>query len=214
MSTSASDLGSLLTATRPNAILGWVLVGLIAVTAASNLLFGTPTWAVFAFSVAILLAVPPLVLGTPRAMIPWEVTLLAVIPIVAHSLAIQPVVGQSPVLGQITMYLSVAAIALIVAVELHVFTPVQMSVRFAVLFVVIATLAMAGLWAIVRWGSDLTLGTTFIIDPALPETEQERLLMWEFVSSTVAGVLAGVFFEYYVRRKARTRDRLPSEVRS
>ncbi|MFB6189101.1 MAG: hypothetical protein ABEI57_04385 [Halapricum sp.] len=206
MSASAIDLGELLTDTRTNALLGWVLVGFVVVTAATNLLLGATLWAVFAFALAVLLVIPPIALARPRAMIPWEVTLLATIPVIAHSLTIHPLYGQ------VTTNLSIAAIALIVAVELHVFTPVRMNVTFAVLFVVITTLAMAGLWAILRWTSDVTLGTTFILDPALTEPQREHQLMIEFVASTVAGIFAGIVFEYYVRRKARTGERLPSEV--
>jgi hypothetical protein len=33
--------------------------------------------------------------------------------------------------------------------------------------------------------------------------------MWDFVAATVAGVFAGVLFEYYFRRRARLRRRIP-----
>ncbi|NIS31208.1 MAG: hypothetical protein GWN07_12825, partial [Actinobacteria bacterium] len=75
----------------------------------------------------------------------------------------------------------VAALALIIAVELHLFTPVLMTPSFAVLLVVVGTMAAAGTWAVVRWSADLLLGTTFLLDPALTEAEIEAGLMWEFV---------------------------------
>jgi len=103
----------------------------------------------------------------------------------------------------VATYLSVAALALVVAVELHVFTPVEMTYWFAVLFVVVATIATAGVWAVVQWLSDIYLGTTFI--------HSEHRLMWDFVAATVVGVIAGVVFEWYFRRFARVGPRLPDE---
>jgi cyanophycinase-like exopeptidase len=36
--------------------------------------------------------------------------------------------------------------------------------------------------------------------------------MWDFVAATGAGVLAGVVFDRYFRRRARVERRLPDEV--
>jgi hypothetical protein len=117
------------------------------------------------------------------------------------------------VTSALATYLSVAAVALVVAVELQVFTPVRMTPRFAVGFVVVATLAAAGAWAVARFALDSLLGTTFLLDPALPESIIERALMFEFVYSTAAGVLAGVIFEGYFRRRRTPETVVPPEVR-
>jgi NhaP-type Na+/H+ or K+/H+ antiporter len=117
-----------------------------------------------------------------------------------------------PVTSDLFTYLSVAAIALIVAVELHVFTPVKMNQAFAVSFVVVATLAAAGVWAVARFVLDETLGTAFLLDPTLTEAEIEHDLMLEFVYSTAAGVLGGVVFEWYFRRLRRRENVVPGEV--
>ena len=203
MGPARTDLAAVLTTTRTNAALSWLFLGFVVATAVGNLVFGDPLWAGFALVVACVLALPPLALGTHRAMIPWEVALVATLPVFAHSLAIHPLIGQ------LTTYLSVGALALVVAVELHLFTPIQMSVGFAIVFVVIATLAAAGFWAIARWSSDVLLGTTLILDPAQTILEQERELMVEFVASALAGLLAGLLFEFYVRRNAHPGERLP-----
>jgi len=139
----------------------------------------------------------------------------------------------------------VAALALVVAVELDVFTPVRMPPWFAVVFVSIATLAAAGVWAVVQWAADVTLGTTFIYSepvsrpasvrdggfvdalswlvevfldggeglvPASVEHAAHDALMWDFVAAFVVGILAGLVFELYFRRRAGGRARLPEEV--
>ena len=203
MDSVSRDIGALLSTTRTNALLGWGLFVLVVVTALTSLVVGQRTWSLFALGLAVLVVIPPVTLRSPQAMIPWEIILLGAVPVLVHSLV------TFPLFGRVTMYLSVAAIALVVAIELHTFTSVQMTVGFAVLFVVITTLAAAGIWAVVRWLSDLYLGTGLVLDPALTPTEQEEQLMWDFVASTVAGVLAGAIFQVYVRRRALVTDRLP-----
>jgi len=75
-----------------------------------------------------------------------------------------------------------------------------MTRTFAVAFVVVTTMATAGVWAVVRWLADIYLGTGFDLD--------ERALMLEFVASTVVGGGGGGVFEYYFRRFARATERL------
>jgi len=76
----------------------------------------------------------------------------------------------------------------------------------------VTTMATAGVWAVVRWVADITLGTAFVLDPALSEHAIEEALMWEFVASTIAGVGAGVLFAMYVSRQIGT-QRAPEAVR-
>ncbi len=193
---SRADLGRVIESERLNATLAWALVAFVVIVALVTLFRGDLLWAGFAVSVAVLAILPTIVLRSPRAMLPWEVVAIAVFPTVGRALA-------PPVIGNLTMYLSVAALALVVAVELHLFTTVDMNYQFAVVFVVITTMAVAGAWAVVRWVADLYLGTGFLASG--------EALMWEFVASTVAGVGAGIVFEGYVRRRLHT-ERLPEGV--
>jgi hypothetical protein len=149
-------------------------------------------WAGFAAFVAGLALIPPVAHRDEMVMLPWEVLALGALPILGRSLST-------------LMYtLRVAALALAVAVELHVFTTVEMTPWFAVLFVAIATTATAGVWAVVQWLSDIYLGTAFI--------HSEHRLMWDFVAAIVIGGMAGVVFQWYFRRFVRVETRLPSEV--
>jgi len=131
-------------------------------------------------------------------------------------LAALPILGRAvatfDVSSQIATYLSVAALALIVAVELQTFTSVRMTPSFAIAFVVITTLAAAGIWAVARWSADIWLGTGFITALGPDEAAQERAVMLEFVASFIAGILAGLIFEFYVRRVARVKSRIPEGV--
>jgi hypothetical protein len=196
MDSPPSDLASLLRTSRPNAVLGWVLTGVIALTAVGNVVLGNLLWAGFAAVVGGLAILPAVARRDPLVMIPWEVFVLAALPLLGYTF------GVNVAFREVATYLSVAALALIVAVELQLFTDVEMNYQFALLFVVVSTLAFAGLWAVSRWLSDLYLGTELLLDPALSEDAVEEHLMWEFVASAVAGLLSGVVFELYVRRYA------------
>lgn len=194
---------ALVESTRVNAALSWLVVGLLIVAVVAAVVGEQLLWGGFAVVVTVLVLLPPVVRRDPESMLPWEVVLLAGLPVLGRVLATVPVTGR------IATYLSVAAVALVVAVELHLYTPVRMNVTFAIVFVVVATMAAAGFWAVTRWLADVYLGTAFFHDPALSEVETERALMLEFVASTIAGVVAGIVFEFYVRRRARPAARIP-----
>lgn len=202
----SGNVRGLLRERRVNAVLAWLVVTLLLSVVVGSTLDGQLLWSLFAGTLLTLAVLPPLAFRSRGAMLPWEILLLAALPVVGRLFATVPVTGN------LATYLSVAAIALIVAVELHIFTPVRMTPRFAVVFVGIATMAAAGGWAVVRWVSDQLLGTTFILDPAMTEHAIEEAVMWEFVASTIAGLGAGVVFAYYVRRELG-RTRIPEAVR-
>jgi hypothetical protein len=184
---------------RANATLSWTLVGFVGLVVVGSTVGGDVLWGGFALVVLLLAVVPALAHRRATVMLPWEVLALATLPLVGR------VFTTVPLTGRFVTYLAVAALALVIAVELHSFTAVEMTPGFAVGFVVVATVATAGVWAVVRWLLDVSLGTTFVLDPAVTAEEIETHLMWEFVYSTLAGVVAGVVFEGYFRRRDRTR---------
>jgi hypothetical protein len=156
MSGSERGLEGLLESRRANAALAWALTGFVALVAVEGFLTGDLLWAAFPLAVAALALVPPLTYRTPTTMLPWEVLALCSLPVLGRALA------TDVLLSDVSTYLSVAALALVVAVLLDVFTPVRMPPWFAVVFVTIATLATAGVWAVVQWAADVALGTAFI----------------------------------------------------
>ncbi len=187
-----------------NAGLFWFVVGLLVVFAAVSVAVGDPLSAGFALGVAALAVVVPLTYRSPTVTLPWELVAVASVPTVGRTF----VPGTFEVVGvsfaSVVTYVAVAAVALIVAVELHAFTDgVEMTYGFAVLFVVVVTLAAAGVWALARWLSGIYLGTTPLTD--------ERAVMWEWVGSSVAGLVAGLALRPYFDRRAYT-ERLPASV--
>jgi hypothetical protein len=197
-----SEVSRMLRDAGTNALLAWALVVLALLVAGGSLALGERLWAGFAVGVAVVGGFPAVAHRSPRSMPPWEVLALAAFPLLVRTVSdLLPGRAVAAVAtSDVATYLAVAALALLVAVELDVFTTVEMSYSFAVLFVVVTTMAAAGVWAVVRWVADLYLGTGFVGD--------EHALMLEFVASTVAGVGGGIVFELYFRRIARGRDRL------
>lgn len=75
------------------------------------------------------------------------------------------------------------------------FTSLEVTHWFAVGLVVLATMATVAAWTIFRWNADLFLGTSYLVD--------NETLMIEWVSVTLAGVVAGFLFDGYFRRRDR-----------
>lgn len=209
---SRSSLSDVISRRRTNAAASWLVVAVIATTAAGAILGDDPVWGVFVACVGLLAVVPPAVSRRVTAMLPWEVLVLAALPALGRTLIVGETVGGVVLSGRASTYLAVAATALIVAVELDTFTEVRMTEPFAVGFTAITTTATAGVWALFRYGADTLFGSRLLLD-GRPETVVERALMWDFVAATVVGLVAGVVFEWYFRRRARARTRVPQEAR-
>ena len=197
---SRAALEDLIGDSRTNAVLSWLLVAAIALIGLGEFVTGGLLWTTFAAVLVALALLPPLTVRSWAAMIPWEVLLLAALPVVGL------VLGSDRLTGNFVSYLSVAAIALVVAVELQTFTTVRMTASFAVIFVAITTMATAALWALFRWSTTGLLGVPFPSD--------HNAVMWEFVYSTLAGLGAGVVFELYFRRLGRLEQYQPADVSS
>ncbi|GAA0271672.1 hypothetical protein [Halobacterium noricense] len=205
-----SRLSALVRAERANAALSWLLVAVVAASVAASVP-NDPVWVVFALVTAAVAVLPPVAFGEARAMLPWEVLALAALPTVGRALATPGLTSD------LATYVGIAALALVVAVELDVFTRVRLANWFSVVFVVVATMATAGFLAVLGWISDLTVGTAFVLPAEPPLTAAQEhaavtALVQDFVAATVAGVLAAVVFVWYFRRRADASLRLPAEL--
>ncbi|SFC61571.1 hypothetical protein SAMN05444422_11228 [Halobiforma haloterrestris] len=186
------DLGALLSETGPNAVAGWLLTGVLLLTAALTALEGAFDWTVIATAVVAIVLLPGLVFRDPRVMPPWELVAIVAVPILWQALLGRAFATDLPT------YLAVAALALLIAAELHQFTAVRMNRTFAVVFVVVTTLAVAGLWNVFRWLADTFLGTAFLLD-GRSATAINAAVMLEFVYAGIAGIGSGVLFDRYFR---------------
>ncbi|WP_162224469.1 hypothetical protein [Halorussus amylolyticus] len=173
---------------RTNAALSWLLVGVLALVFVESVVEFDRLWMTFVAAAGAVVLVPPVAYRDWRVMLPWELLALALLPILVRGLS-----GGE--LGLFAYYLSVAGLALVVTVELHMFTSLDVTHWFAVTFVAMTTMASVAAWAIVRWNFDRMLGTSYL--------STNEALMVEFVWVTLAGFAAGVLFDAYFRRRDR-----------
>ena len=173
--------------TRINMYLAWIITALIVSALFESILDFDILWIAFTATMTVLIALPVYRFRDIKLMLPWEVLGLAAIPVIVRTLEI------SILSNQVATYFAMAALALIIAVELQVFTSVEFNHAFSIMFTVTATLAVAGLWAIMRYNLDIHTGTAFLT------TNEE--LMYEFINATAAGLLAGIIFDIYFTRR-------------
>lgn len=177
---------------RANAILGWALTAVVAATAVESFLTGALLWGGFALLVVAVTAIPAVSTGDLTVFVHWPLLLSAALAAIVRAFGLFP---------EITGYVAVATLALVVVVELDEFTPVDMSRRFAVGFAVLTTMAVQALWTIAQYASDRWVGTEFL--------RSQTELQWDFVAVTVVGFLMGAVFLWYFDRVdgARSADR-------
>lgn len=171
---------------RRNALVARLFTGFVFMSALRAAVGWDLVWGGFASAVLLLAVLPAFRFGSSRVMLPWEAIALASLPLLGRFLGAQSL--QHP----IAVYGAIAAIALMVAAELVLFTPVRMTPRFAVAFVALTTIASAGVLAVAQW-----LVERFVGWGVLPG---ERTVMLGFVAATGTGLAAGLLFDMYFRR--------------
>lgn len=189
-------LAKLFRSGRVNAIIAWLLVGVLVLVFLESVLDVDLLWISFVAVTGLIVVLPPVAYRDWRVMLPWEVLTLALAPILVRGLF-----GGE--LGTFAYYVSIAGLALLITVELHMFTRMRMTHWFAVTFVVMATLASTAAWAVVRWNADRYLGTEFLSTPGMTPEEANAALMIEFLWVMLAGLVAGLIFDGYFKRRGR-----------
>ena len=169
-----------------NAVIAWGLVAVLASVFVDSVVDGDLQWALFTAFVAVVVLLPPVAYREWRVMLPWELLVLALFPVLVRGLF-------GGTLGTFATYVALAGLALLVVVELHTFTTLRVTHWFAVVLVVLTTLAAVAAWTVFRWNADRFLGTSYLVD--------NETLMMEWLYVTLAGVVAGLLFDGYFRRR-------------
>lgn len=170
---------------RINSAIAWVIVATLVLAAAVSVRIGEPVWAVFVAGCVGIIVLPAWVRRDPSVLPPWEILVFVTLPIASQFLPL------SDALADLTTFLAVLAVSVLVVVELHVFSPVEMTPRFAVVFVVLVTMATAGVWTIVQHAADVFLGTSTI--------QGKTALMWDLVFATAISLIAIPVLAIYFR---------------
>lgn len=192
MAMGEDRFGALLDETRRNATLGWAIVLVLCLLALGHALEGSYRWFFFTGAAVAIVLVPAAAFEDPLVMPPWELLVFVSIPVLDAA-----ILGES-VLTAVAVYLAVAAVALVVAVEFHCFTRIRMNHPFAIGLVVITTLAAAATWNVALWLSDGTLGTAYVLGGRSQDAANHAMMI-DFVYATIAGLLGGVLFDRYFR---------------
>jgi len=171
---------------RTNALVAWAMVAVLVGVFLESLIDFDILPMVLVAAMAVVVVAPAVAARNPRVMLPWEVLGLALLPVLVRAL-----LGGE--LGTFATYLAIAAFALIITVELQMFTTLRVTHWFAVVFVVMTTMATAAAWTVLRWNADRLLGTDFLT------TNEALMIEWIYV--TLAGLVAGVVFNFYFRRR-------------
>lgn len=171
------------TATRRNAITGWVFVGVLVTVAVGRILNGALLDGGFSLLLAGVAAVPSVRTRDWTAMVPWPVLFGAALAVVARGLGVVP---------ELAGFLAISMLALLVVVELDLFTPVELGRRFAVSFAVMTAMAIEALWIIVQFYVDVWFGTEFLTT--------QTALQRDIVLLTVVGLaVGGIYYGYMTR---------------
>lgn len=164
------------------------MIGTIALGAIASLLTGDLLWGGFSLIVVVVTLLPVLATADRTAIVPWSLLFVAAIVIVARTAEFYP---------EATGYIAIATLALIVVVELDIFTSNELSRRFAIVFGVLTTMAIEALWIIAQYFSDRWLGTTFLTT----QTELQQ----DITTVTVVGFTVGGLFYWYFTQSESVR---------
>lgn len=165
---------------QTNAIIGWLLTGILVLGAIESILTGVLLWGGFEVVIIATVSVPALITGDWTAMVSWPLLAVATLSVVAG-------IGGFP--SETAVYFAVATLALVVVIELETFTSVDLSRRFAVVFAMLTTMALQALWTVAQFYSDQWLETEYL------HTQTE--LQWDFVIVTIIGLVLGALFQWY-----------------
>ena len=194
---SASDgLAAYFGRSRRNAVLTWLLVVVLGVTIVAGAFLDRREPVLFSVVTIAVVAAPVIKFRDPVVVPPWYFVGLVCLPVLWEAFTSAP-----PATGFVPS-LAVATLGLLMAVELDRFTPLRLVPWFAVVLTVLLTLAMSGLLNVLRWSSDVVLGTTYLLDGRSQDAVNAAVMI-EFVYATVAGVVAGAVFYLYFKRVGR-----------
>lgn len=180
-----SGLDTVIEDNQANSVISWVVVVTLGLAAVGSIIDGEFVWAVFVAGGIVIILLPMGIRRDLSVMPPWEILVFAALPIFSQFLTLPDTIAD------LTTYLAILAVGTLVVVELHIFSSVKMTPRFAVGLIILVTMATAGMWTILQYASDVLLNTTLI--------KNKTTLMWDLVLATAISFVATPFFAMYFR---------------
>jgi hypothetical protein len=158
-------------------------------------------WIVFGIAAISLYMLPIVSMRDPFRALPWEITILMSAPILLHtsegSRALMQHVAWWNDLTSVAFAFSLATIGFLLTVELQMYTSVKMNRPFAVFFVIMFTVAVAGFWQVGEFVGDQISGTNHLGTNA----DVMKILVW----SSAGGMIMGFVYDLYIRAMSESR---------
>ncbi len=182
--------------------LSWVSGLVLLVAASYALLEFDVLWFIFGIIALTLYMLPIASTRDVFRVLPWEMVLLIVAPMVLHFTAGSEFLNAHFAwwndFTSLAFAFSMATVGLVLVLELRIFTKVRMNRPFSVMFVVMFTLAVSGFWQVGLFLSDMILG----VDKQGTNADAMTILVWNLVG----GLLMGLVYDLYL--KALPEERL------
>jgi len=202
-----SRTSSLLTAITPEAIieaeLSWIASLVLFFATVYTVLKLDVLWAAFGIAAISLYVLPIISMRNPFRALPWEMTILLAAPMLLHISSGSGIMlehfGWWRHLTDLAFALSLATIGLLLTVELQMYTDVRMNRPFAMLFVVMFTMGISGLWQVGEYIGD-------VVNHAHNLTSNRQVMM-SFVWVLVGGMLMGFVYDLYLKAISENRKR-------
>ncbi len=181
----------------------WIAAVVLFFSTVYSLLKFDVLWVSFGITALSLYMLPIVSLRNPFKALPWEMTILLSVPILIHisaeSQALNDHLSWWDDLASIAFAFSISTLGFLMTVELQMYTPVRMNRAFAVLFVIVFTLAVSGFWQVGEFVGDRVYGTHY--------QGNNGDVMLSLVWNLIGGIAMGVFYDLYLRimpKKRRT----------
>jgi hypothetical protein len=158
-------------------------------------------WIAFGIAAISLYILPIISMRDPFRALPWEMTILLSAPMLLHisegSRALMQHVAWWNDFTSVAFAFSLATIGFLLTVELQMYTSVKMNRPFAVFFVIMFTVAIAGFWQVGEFVADQISGTNHLGTNA----DVMKILVWSFAG----GMIMGFVYDLYIRAMSESR---------
>jgi hypothetical protein len=179
----------------------WIAGMLLFYSTVYSLLTFDVLWVFFGITALSLYVLPIITMRDPFRALPWEMTLLLAAPIILHisagSQALNENLSWWDDFTSLAFAFSISTLGFLLTVELQMYSAVRMNRAFAVLFVVVFTLAVSGFWQIGEFVGDRVYGTHY--------QGSNWSVMMTLAWSLVGGIVMGFFYDLYLRTMSEKR---------
>lgn len=179
----------------------WIAAVVLFFSTVYSLLKFDVLWVFFGITALSLYVLPIVTMRNPFKALPWEMAILLSAPIMlhiaAHSQALNEHFHWWDDFASLAFALALATIGFLLTVELQMYTAVKMNQPFAVFFVVMFTLAIAGFWQIGEFVGDRVYGTHYQGD----NTDVMTSLVWNLVGGIIMGLVYALYFRAMSERR-------------